>query len=88
MLNTAILNQMDVDELRNYIHKQDVAMDYYKIAMRTYDAELRHLEAFISARSERFNNALSLNAAKAVITDIEYELEQKYRNIPCEDKHE
>ena len=84
MLNVSILNQMDVDELRNYIHKQDVVIEYYKNIIYDYETELNHTIALIDARRDRFKDTLPLNAAIAVVNDIECGLGEKYFSSPCE----
>lgn len=84
MLNVSILNQMDVDELRNYIYKQDVVIEYYKTITREYETELNCTIALIDKRQDRFKDTLSLNAALAVVNDIEYGLVEKYLSSPCE----
>ena len=78
MLSTKILNKMDVDELRNYINKQDITLEYYNEVVHAQGAEVTFLQAVIDRQEERFKSILSLNSAKAVMTDIEYELIKKY----------
>ena len=79
MLYNRVLNEMNVDELRNYVYKLQELESLHSEIICTKDAIIEHYERLVFDTKYTNDRLLELNSKQGKLRELVQELEEKYQ---------
>lgn len=86
MLHDYILNEMNVDELRNYAHHMNEIEDVYGALVFAKDDTIEKLQALYNSQNYAYDQLIKLQICRNKFVNFENEMKRKYETTEAEPK--